>query len=107
MQQLSLLAPQFSNVLFGPGQPLDIGKYFLILPDDIGAGQSSKPSDGLRMHFPAYDYDDMVALQHELLEKGLGINHLRLILGTSMGCMHAWVWGERRRGRTPSFTSCA
>jgi len=88
------LAPQFSGVLFGPGQLLDITKYYIILPDNIGHGKSSKPSDGMRMHFPHYDYDDMVASQHELLEKGLGINHLRLILGTSMGCMHSFVWGE-------------
>ena len=90
----SLLAPQFSGVLFGPGQPLDIGKYYLILPDDIGAGQSSKPSDGLHMHFPAYDYDDMVASQHRMLLEGLHVDHLRLILGTSMGCMQSFVWGE-------------
>src|SRR5271166_2814545 len=88
------LAPQFAGVLFGPGQLLDITRYYVILPDNIGHGKSSKPSDGMRAHFPQYDYDDMVALQHELLEKGLGINHLRLILGTSMGCMHSWVWGE-------------
>ena len=90
----SLLAPQFSNVLFGPGQPLDIQKYFLIFPDDIGNGQSSKPSDGLRMHFPAYDYDDMVASQHAMLVDGLHVDHLRLIFGTSMGCMESFVWGE-------------
>ncbi len=88
------LAPQFAGVLFGPGQLLDVARYYVILPDNIGHGKSSKPSDGMHARFPQYDYDDMVALQHELLEKGLGINHLRLILGTSMGCMHAWVWGE-------------
>jgi len=88
------LAPQFAGVLFGPGQLLDTEKYFIILPDNIGHGKSSKPSDGMHAHFPQYDYDDMVAAQHELLEKGLGVNHLRLVLGTSMGCMHAWVWGE-------------
>jgi homoserine O-acetyltransferase len=88
------LAPQFADVLFGPGQLLDPNRYFIILPDNIGHGKSSKPSDGLRAHFPQYDYDDMVASQHELLERGLGVNHLRLILGTSMGCMHSWVWGE-------------
>jgi homoserine O-acetyltransferase/O-succinyltransferase len=90
----SLLAPQFSEVLFGPGQPLDITKFFLIFPDDIGHGQSSKPSDGLHMHFPAYDYDDMVASQHTMLVDGLHVDHLRLILGTSMGCMQTFVWGE-------------
>ena len=90
----NFLAPQFADVLFGPGQLLDITRYYIILPVNIGHGKSSKPSDGMHAHFPQYDYDDMVALQHELLEKGLGINHLRLILGTSMGCMHSWVWGE-------------
>jgi homoserine O-acetyltransferase len=88
------LTPQFAGMLFGPGQLLDVTRYYVILPDNIGHGKSSKPSDGMHAHFPQYDYDDMVALQHELLEKGLGIDHLRLILGTSMGCMHAWVWGE-------------
>ena len=88
------LTPQFAGVLFGPGQLLDVSRYFVVLPDNIGHGKSSKPSDGLRAHFPQYDYDDMVAAQHELLDKGLGVNHLRLILGTSMGCMHSWVWGE-------------
>jgi len=88
------LAPQFANVLLGPGQLLDITRYYVILPDNIGHGKSSKPSDGLHAHFPQYGYDDMVAAQHELLEKGLSVNHLRLILGTSMGCMHSWIWGE-------------
>ena len=88
------LAPPFAGVLFGPGQLLDVNRYFVILPDNIGHGRSSKPSDGLRMHFPQYDYDDMVKAQHELLEKGLGVNHLRLVIGTSMGCMHSWEWGE-------------
>ena len=90
----SFLQPIFAGTLFGPGQLLDANKYFLILPDNIGHGKSSKPSDGLHAHFPRYEYADMVALQHELVEKGLGVNHLRLILGTSMGCMHSWVWGE-------------
>lgn len=90
----SLLAPQFSNILFGPGQPLDITKYFLIFPDDIGHGQSSKPSDGLRMRFPQYDYDDMVRSQYIMLTEGMHIDHLRLIFGTSMGCMQSFVWGE-------------
>jgi homoserine O-acetyltransferase/O-succinyltransferase len=90
----SLLNPVFSDVLFGPGQPLDITKYFIILPDDIGHGESSKPSDGLRMQFPHYDYDDMVRSQHQMLVDGLHVDHLRLILGTSMGCMQSFVWGE-------------
>jgi homoserine O-acetyltransferase/O-succinyltransferase len=88
------LQQQFSTVLFGPGQLLDITKYFIILGDGVGHGKSSKPSDGLHMRFPHYEYADMVALQHEVVEKGLGVNHLRLILGTSMGCMHSWMWGE-------------
>ncbi|HEX4005062.1 MAG TPA: alpha/beta fold hydrolase [Acidobacteriaceae bacterium] len=90
----TLLNPVFSDVLFGPGQPLDIRKYFIILPDDIGHGESSKPSDGLRMKFPHYDYDDMVRSQHAMLVDGLHVDHLRLILGTSMGCMQSFVWGE-------------
>jgi homoserine O-acetyltransferase len=88
------LSPQFARELYGPGQPLDIGRFFVILPDGIGHGKSSKPSDGMRAHFPSYDYDDMVAAQHLLLTKGLGVEHLRLIFGTSMGCMHSLVWGE-------------
>jgi homoserine O-acetyltransferase len=88
------LAPQFADVLFGPGQLLDVSRYYVILIDNIGLGKSSKPSDGLHAKFPHYNYDDMVRSQQELLEKGLGINHLRLILGTSMGCMHSFLWGE-------------
>ncbi len=90
----NFLNPVFAGVLFGPGQLLDITRYYVIMVDNIGHGKSSKPSDGMHAHFPQYDYDDMVAAQHDLLEKGLGVNHLRLILGTSMGCMHSWVWGE-------------
>jgi len=89
-----LLRPIFAGGLFGPGQLLDATKYFIILPDNIGHGKSSKPSDGLHARFPQYEYADMIALQHELVQKGLGVNHLRLILGTSMGCMHSWLWGE-------------
>lgn len=90
------LQPQFADELYGPGQPLDISRYWIILPDNIGHGRSSKPSDGLRMLFPAYDYDDMVEAQHRLLTEGLGIRRMRLIMGTSMGCMHSFVWGETR-----------
>jgi homoserine O-acetyltransferase len=93
----SLLNPVFSNVLFVPGGVLDINKYFLILPDDIGHGESSKPSDGLHAHFPAYDYDDMVTSQRMMLDE-MKIDHLRLILGTSMGCMQSFVWGETYPG---------
>jgi homoserine O-acetyltransferase/O-succinyltransferase len=88
------LVPQFAGELYGPGQLLDINKYFIILPDGIGHGKSSKPSDNMHAHFPAYDYDDMVAAQHLLVTEGLRVQHLRLILGTSMGCMHSFVWGE-------------
>ena len=86
--------PQFANELFGPGQPLDTQKYYIILPDNIGHGGSSKPSDGMRMAFPKYDYDDMVSAQYRMLTEKLGVQKLKLILGTSMGCMHAFVWGE-------------
>jgi homoserine O-acetyltransferase/O-succinyltransferase len=88
------LRPQFADELYGPGQPLDIRSYWIILPDNVGHGKSSKPSDGLRMKFPKYDYDDMVDAQHRMLTEGLGVKHLRLIFGTSMGCMHSFVWGE-------------
>jgi len=88
------LRQEFAAELFGPRQLLDASRYFIILPDNIGHGRSSKPSDGLRTRFPRYDYDEMVALQHRLVTEGLGVSHLRLILGTSMGCMHSWVWGE-------------
>src|SRR6266568_890521 len=81
--------------LFAPGDLLDTTQYFIVLTDGIGHGKSSKPSDGMRMRFPKYTYDDMVDAQHRLLVEGLGVTHLRLIMGTSMGCMHAWVWGER------------
>ena len=90
----NFLAPQFAGVLFGSSELLDITRYYIIMPDNIGHGKSSKPSDGMHAHFPKYEYDDMVLAQHELVEKGLGVNHLRLIMGTSMGCMHSWIWGE-------------
>ena len=89
----TMLSPAFAGELFGPGQPLDASKYFIILPDAIGTGKSSKPSDGLRMKFPRYNYDDMVAAQYRLVTEGLGIRHLRLVLGNSMGGMHTWIWG--------------
>jgi homoserine O-acetyltransferase len=88
------LSPNFAGVLFGPGQLLDAARYYLILPDGIGHGGSSRPSQGLHARFPRYTYDDMVAAQHALLVTGLGVDHLRLVIGTSMGGMHAWVWGE-------------
>jgi homoserine O-acetyltransferase len=88
------LEPEFAGELFGPGQPLDISRYFLVLPDGIGHGQSSKPSDGAHAAFPRFGYRDMVAAQYQLLTQGLHIDHLRLILGISMGGMHTWLWGE-------------
>lgn len=88
------LSPQFADELYGPGQPLDITRYYIILPDGIGHGASSKPSNGLRAKFPHYGYADMVEAQRLLLVDGLKIDHLRLIMGTSMGCMHGFMWGE-------------
>ena len=85
----------FAGELFLPGQPLDVTKYFIVMPDDIGHGKSSKPSDGLRATFPRYGYQDMLAAEHALLTHGLGVNHLRLVMGTSMGGMHTWLWAER------------
>jgi len=93
----------FAGVLFGPGQLLDASRYFIVLPDAIGMGRSSKPSDGLHARFPHYDYDDLVAAQHALLTEGLKVDHLRLLMGTSMGCMHSWIWLETY----PDFTDAA
>jgi homoserine O-acetyltransferase len=90
----SLLNEHFAGVLFGKGQLLDSNRYFIILPDGIGHGKSSKPSDGLHGHFPQYSYADMVAAQHALVLEGLQVDHLRLVMGTSMGCMHTFMWGE-------------
>lgn len=87
------LGAAYAGRLFGKGQPLDAEKYFIILPDNVGHGQSSKPSDGMRMRFPKYRYTDMVKLQYELVTKGLGLTNLKLVMGTSMGAMHAWNWG--------------
>jgi homoserine O-acetyltransferase len=97
------LSPTFGGVLFGAGQLLDAGKYFIILPDNVGHGGSSKPSDGLHMRFPHYEYDDMIELQYRLLTQGLGVNHLRLVMGTSMGGMHTWLWSEQH----PDFMDAA
>ena len=87
------LRPDFAGELFGPGQPLDAATHYLIMPDAIGAGKSSKPSDGMRTKFPRYNYDDMVDGQYRLVKEHLGVNHLRLVMGTSMGAMHTWMWG--------------
>jgi homoserine O-acetyltransferase/O-succinyltransferase len=91
----SMLTPAFAGELFGPGQALDAAKYFIILPDALGAGKSAKPSDGLRTRFPRYNYDDMVDAQYRLVTEGLGIRHLRLVLGNSMGGMQTWIWGVK------------
>jgi homoserine O-acetyltransferase len=93
------LSRTYGGELFGPGQPLDTAEYFVIIPDNLGHGRSSKPSDGLHAHFPHYAYEDMVTAQHRLLTEGLHVNHLALLMGTSMGCMHSWLWLER----WPSF----
>jgi homoserine O-acetyltransferase len=91
----SFLNKDFADELFGPGQPLDANRYYIILPDALGTGQSTRPSDGLRAKFPRYNYDDMVAAQHRLVTEGLGLKHLRLVLGNSMGGMQVWIWGTR------------
>ena len=91
----AMLSPTFAGELFGPGQPLDASRYFIILPDSIGHGKSAKPSDGLRTKFPRYNYDDMVVAQYRLVTEGLGVRHLRLVLGNSMGGMHSWIWGVK------------
>src|SRR6266481_2000748 len=95
------LRPQFADVLFAPGGLLDPQRYFIILPDSIGHGKSTKPSDGMKARFPHYDYDDMVEAQYRMLTEGLHVQHLRLLMGTSMGCMHGFVWGENH----PDFMS--
>jgi homoserine O-acetyltransferase/O-succinyltransferase len=91
----SMLTPVFAGELFGAGQALDATKYFIIIPDSVGHGQSSKPSDGMKAAFPNYNYDDMVEAQYRLVSEGLGVKHLRLVIGNSMGGMHTWLWGEK------------
>jgi len=91
----SLIRPEFSGELFGPGQLLDASRYFVVLPDALGHGKSSKPSDGLHAKFPKYGYNDMVEAEYRLLTEGFGVKHARLIMGTSMGCMHTWLFGEQ------------
>ena len=91
----TMLSPVFAGELFGPGQPLDASKYYIILPDSIGHGKSAKPSDGLRAKFPLYNYEDMVEAEYRLVSEGLDVHHLRLVLGFSMGGMHTWIWGEK------------
>src|SRR6202165_2025622 len=91
----SMVTPAFAGELFGPGQPLDASKYYVIIPDGIGHGKSSKPSDGMKTAFPKYNYEDMVDAQYRLLREGLGLTHLRLVIGNSMGGMHTWIWGGK------------
>lgn len=91
----SMLTPAFAGELFGAGQPLDASKYYIVIPDGIGHGKSSKPSDGMKTAFPKYDYDDMVEAQARLVKEGLGIKHLRLVIGNSMGGMQSWLWAEK------------
>jgi homoserine O-acetyltransferase len=91
----SMLTPAFAGELFGPGQPLDASKYYIIIPDSIGHGKSTKPSDGMKTAFPKYDYEDMVDAQFRLIKEGLGVKHLRLVIGNSMGGMHTWIWGVK------------
>ncbi len=104
---LSLLRPRFGDELFGPGQPLDIEKYYIISPDNLGHGDSSKPSDGLLTSFPRYDYDDMVQAQYRMLTEGLDVHQLDLVIGTSMGCMHSFVWGLEHPGFVRRFVPLA
>lgn len=94
-----MLTAEFAGQLFGPGQPLDSARYYIIIPDGLGHGKSSKPSDGMKTAFPKYNYDDMVDAHYRLVTEGLGVKHLRLVIGNSMGGMHTWIWG----GRYPQF----
>ena len=94
----SMLTPAFAGELFGAGQPLDASRYFIVIPDAIGTGKSTRPSDGLRTKFPHYNYDDMVEAQHRLVTEGLGIRHLRLVIGNSMGGMQTWIWAQKYPG---------
>lgn len=91
----NMLTPAFAGQLFGPGQPLDASRYYIIIPDSVGHGRTSKPSDGLKTKFPRYNYEDMVDAQYRLVREGLAIRHLRLVIGNSMGGMHAWIWGVK------------
>ena len=97
-QSAAMLTPAFAGELFGKDQPLDATKYFVIIPNSVGHGKSAKPSDGMKAKFPHYNYDDMVEAQHRLLTEALGVKHVRLIIGNSMGGMHAWLWGEKYPG---------
>ena len=102
-----ILTADFAGQLFGPGQPLDASKYYVIIPDSIGHGKSAKPSDGLRTKFPKYDYADMIEAQHRLLAEGLGVRHVRLVIGNSMGGMQTWLWGEQYPGYVDALVPMA
>lgn len=101
------IRPEFSGELFGPGQPLDAAKYFIVLPDGIGHGKSSRPSEGMHAHFPRYGYRDMVEAEHRLMTETLGVKRLRLVMGTSMGGMHTWLWGENYPGEVEALMPLA
>jgi homoserine O-acetyltransferase len=103
----SMLTPAFAGQLFGPGQPLGASRYYIIIPDSVGHGRSAKPSDGLRTKFPKYNYEDMVDAQYRLVKEGLGIRHLRLVIGNSMGGMHAWIWGVKYPDATDALVPMA
>lgn len=103
----SLLRPMFGDELFGPGQPLDLAETYIISPDNLGHGDSSKPSDGMRLDFPRYDYDDMVRAQYRMLTEDAGVESLDMIIGTSMGCMHSFVWGQTYPGFVERFVPLA
>jgi homoserine O-acetyltransferase len=103
----SMLTPTFAGELFGPGQPLDAAKYYIIIPDSIGHGQSSKPSDAMKTAFPKYDYADLVDAQYRLVTEGLGVKHLRLVIGNSMGGMHTWLWGTKYPGMMDALVPMA
>jgi homoserine O-acetyltransferase len=103
----SMLTPAFAGELFGTGQALDATKYFIIIPDSLGRGKSTKPSDGMKASFPRYNYDDMVEAQYRLVTEGLGLKHLRLVIGNSMGGMHAWLWGTKYPGMMDALVPMA
>ena len=103
----SMTGPGFAGELFGAGQPLDAAKYFIIIPDSVGHGKTSKPSDGMRASFPKYNYEDMVDAQYRLVKEGLGIKHLRLVIGNSMGGMHTWIWGVKYPGEMDALAPMA
>jgi homoserine O-acetyltransferase len=103
----SMLTPAFAGELFGAGQPLDATKYYIIIPDSVGHGKSTRPSEGLKAKFPRYNYDDMVEAQHRLIREGLGLRHLRLVIGNSMGGMQTWLWGAKYPGMMDALVPMA